>query len=165
MNGRAVLFSTTVCLIIAAGVDAQFIGDALAAAGVAATEQQAVAAVGSVRGASAPKTGSAHESSAPQGAKVYEPSTVGTDVGPLGAATVFAAGKPYIYYYGTFYLYDGADRAYVVVAPPAGALIDYLPDTAKKVEWKGATHYAYAGTYYKPYYRGSSLVFEVAGQG
>jgi hypothetical protein len=82
---------------------------------------------------------------------------------PVGAATVFGGGKPYSYYAGTFYAYDSATKGYAVVQPPMGATVDYLPETAAKVEWKGSTHYEYGGTHYKPYYRGSSVVYTVAG--
>lgn len=82
---------------------------------------------------------------------------------PVGAATVFGGGKPYSYYAGTFYAYDAAAKGYAVVQPPMGATVDYLPQSASKVEWNGSTHYEYAGTHYKPYYRGSSVVYTVAG--
>lgn len=283
MNARIIVILATTVILLAPCASAQFIGDALAAAGVAISEQEAIEIVGSVRGASAPAPGSRVTSGAPASATVYEPSTLGTDVGirpqgkgdaqtaspsttavtgssagarpgtpamsqpqvggstgfagarlqaesvdpaelaswqsamkpvgskvsslpssavavavggksyqydkgvfyeksgsgwvaaiapvgaaipskPLGAGTVFAGGKPHIYYFGTFYVYDGGMKAYVVVAPPAGAMVDYLPDTATKIDWQGAAHYRYADTYYKPVYRGSSLAFIVAGQ-
>lgn len=90
---------------------------------------------------------------------------VGAIVGekPVGAATVFAGGKPYTYYAGTFFVYDGTQKAYVVVQPPLGATVDYLPESAAKVQWSGSVHYQYAGTHYKPFYRGSSVVYTVAG--
>lgn len=82
---------------------------------------------------------------------------------PVGATTVFGGGKPYSYYAGTFYAYDSTRKGYAVVQPPMGATVDYLPKTASKVDWNGSTHYEYAGTHYKPYYRGSSVVYTVAG--
>ncbi|MFA6957277.1 MAG: DUF6515 family protein [Thermoanaerobaculia bacterium] len=82
---------------------------------------------------------------------------------PVGAATVFGDNKPHTYYAGTFYVYDAASKGYAVVQPPVGATVDYLPASAAKGEWKGSTHYEYAGTHYKPYYRGSSVVYTVAG--
>lgn len=90
---------------------------------------------------------------------------VGAVIGekPVGAATVFAGGKPYTYYAGTFFVYDGTQKGYVVVQPPLGATVDYLPEAAAKVQWSGSVHYRYAGTHYKPFYRGSSVVYTVAG--
>jgi hypothetical protein len=82
---------------------------------------------------------------------------------PVGAATVFGNNKPHTYYAGTFYVYDAATKGYAVVQPPVGATVDYLPQSATKGEWNGSTHYEYAGTHYKPYYRGSSVVYTVAG--
>jgi hypothetical protein len=41
--------------------------------------------------------------------------------------------------------------------------VDYLPDAAKKLQAKGSVHYEYAGTQYKPFYRGTTLVYTVAG--
>lgn len=274
------LFIAVVCACVAPVAGAQFLGDALAAGGVAITEAEALGVIAASKGITPPAVGGTVQSGDPQSAPVYTPETLGTDVGlrrggptaaaggtapssapgavssttttssiqqppvggstgiagaalhastvdpvelaawqgamipvggtvkklsptgmsvtaggrtlsydkgvfyekkgaefvavpapvgasvpqkPVGSSTVFAGGKPFIYYFGTFYVYDGAQRAYVVTAPPAGAKVDYLPDTAKKVEWQGAAHFQYAGTYYKPWYQGSKLVFEVAG--
>jgi hypothetical protein len=82
---------------------------------------------------------------------------------PVGASTVFGNNKPHTYYAGTFYVYDAATKGYAVVQPPVGATVDYLPESAAKGDWNGSTHYTYAGTHYKPYYRGSSVVYTVAG--
>lgn len=92
---------------------------------------------------------------APHGAAITEK--------PVGAATVFAEKKPYTYYVGTFYVYDAAQKAYVVVAPPAGATVNYIPEAAKKTQKSEGVRYEYAGTSYKPVYRGSSVVYTVAG--
>jgi hypothetical protein len=286
MTARTLAVAGLCVVLFASVAQAQFIGDALAAGGVALSEAQAMDLIAAGRGATPPAPGGTIQSGDPQAVKTYDPATLGTDVGlrrgqpgaaagtpsapsgtsssssrsggsvsqpavaqpqvggstgfagaraqkesldpvelaawqsamnpvgstvkslpstaepvtvdgrslqydkgvfyekrgaswlavaapvgaairskPMGSSTVFAGGKPHIYYFGAFYVYDGASRAYVVVAPPAGAMVDYLPDTAKKVEWKGGTYYEYAGTRYKPYYRGSSLAFEVAGQG
>lgn len=281
MNHRALFIAGIAVTLLVPAASAQFIGDALAAGGVAISEAQAMDIVAAGRGITPPPAGGTVQSTDPQSVKTYAPESLGTDVGiiprqrpaagsapqatstmpqkdtgspasssavsqppmggssgyagarlqaetidpvelsawqagmnavgttvkslpasvqavtfegralsydkgvfyekkgagyvavaapvgatipakPVGSSTVFAGGKPYIYYFGTFYVYDGGQRAYVVVAPPAGAFVDYLPDSAKKVEWNGTTHYSYAGSYYKPYYRGSKLVFEVA---
>jgi hypothetical protein len=109
MSARIIVIVATTFVFLAPCASAQFIGDALAAAGVAISEQEAVAIVGSVRGASAPATGSSTTSGTAASAKVYEPSTLGTDVGirphaqggtqPASASTTVvtgssAAGKP-----------------------------------------------------------------------
>ena len=76
---------------------------------------------------------------------------------------MFAGGKPYIYYAGAFLIYAQEQKAFVVVDPPVGATVDYLPDTAKKVQKGDSVVYEYAGTSYRPLYRGTALVYAVAG--
>ncbi len=43
-------------------------------------------------------------------------------------------GVKYYYYYGTFYTYDAPNKEFVVVAPPVGAVVDWIPSRSKKMK-------------------------------
>lgn len=52
--------------------------------------------------------------------------------------------KIYYYYYGTFYVYDNPANEYVVVAPPIGAIVDWIPSSSQKLQ-KDNENYCLAG--------------------
>jgi len=49
----------------------------------------------------------------------------------------------------------------VVVAPPAGTVVTTLPSSCAMVGTSGTAIYDCGGSYYRPYYSGSNLVYEV----
>jgi hypothetical protein len=65
---------------------------------------------------------------------------------PEGYFTVWAGGMRYYYYDGLYYSYVGGD--YVLVAPPAGAVVRTIPSDFQPVVINGATYYVNNGTYY-----------------
>ena len=69
---------------------------------------------------------------------------------PRGFVRTVVRGRPYYYYYGTFYasIEEGSDE-YEVVAPPAGAVVDALPEGYEAVEVDGQPYLALDGTYYE----------------
>jgi len=66
---------------------------------------------------------------------------------PAGYLTVAVAGGTYYYYDGLYYSYAGAGD-YVLVSPPAGAIVSSIPPDFQPVVINGATYYVNNGTYY-----------------
>jgi hypothetical protein len=50
---------------------------------------------------------------------------------------------------------------YKVISPPVGATTCTLPDGAVNENIGGVTYFTYGGAYYRPYYSGSSVFYEV----
>ena len=67
-----------------------------------------------------------------------------------GLVRTIVRGRPYYYYYGTFYapVADNSDE-YQVVAPPAGAVVDALPEGYEVAEVDGKPYLMLDGTYYE----------------
>jgi hypothetical protein len=65
----------------------------------------------------------------------------------------------YYYYASTFYTPDGKD--YVVVQPPIGATVPYVPDGNQKKEVNGIQYYVYADIYYQAKSDDGDIVYEV----
>jgi hypothetical protein len=76
---------------------------------------------------------------------------------PGAAATVVAQSRPYLYYNGTFFVWNAAKHGYEVVKPPQGAIVAQVPNTARK---EGAC-YRYGGTCFRAAFQGSTLVYVV----
>ena len=51
-----------------------------------------------------------------------------------------------------------------VIAPPIGATVRTLPPGAQSLSTGGITYYYEAKTYYRPFYSGSSVVYQVVAQ-
>jgi len=66
---------------------------------------------------------------------------------PDGYYTIWAGGTRYYYYDGLYYRYVG-DGDYVIVAPPAGAMVTAIPSDFQPVVINGVTYYANNGIYY-----------------
>ena len=81
----------------------------------------------------------------------------------LGLAQSYASISE-VYYYedGVFFKKDGDN--YVTIVPPAGALIDELPDDYDEVEMYGNTYYRVEDTIYCTTIVDGKLYFEVLGQ-
>lgn len=58
-------------------------------------------------------------------------------------------GVAYYYYYGTFYVYDQTIKMYDVTIPPVGAIVDWIPGNAEKIEIDGELFYVANGIQYK----------------
>ena len=50
---------------------------------------------------------------------------------------------------------------YQVIPPPIGATVWNLPNGAVARTVNGVTYYSFGGAYYRPYYSGSSVFYEV----
>ena len=83
----------------------------------------------------------------------------------LGLVQNFAnAGIEYFYNDGVFYVKD-ADGQYAVIVPPAGALVDTLPDDFETIELDGNTYYKVDDTVYRMTISSDGKAcFEVLGQ-
>lgn len=83
----------------------------------------------------------------------------------LGLVQSFAnAGTEYFYNDGVFYV-RAADGQYTVIVPPAGALVDSLPEDYELIELGGATYYKVDNTVYRTTVTESGKAcFEVIGQ-
>ena len=56
---------------------------------------------------------------------------------------------------------EGAEPTYEVIAPPMGVLIPSLPEGATATTIDGTDYFIYDGTYYRPFYSGSDVVYQV----
>jgi hypothetical protein len=66
---------------------------------------------------------------------------------PDGYFTVWVSGVRYYYYDGLYYSYVG-DGDYVLVSPPAGAIVTAIPSDFQPVVTNGVTYYVNDGVYY-----------------
>ena len=75
-----------------------------------------------------------------------------------------AAGTEYFYNDGVFYI-KGDDGEYVVIVPPAGAIVDALPEDYEEFEFEGKTYYKVDDTVYQMIVtEEGKACFEVLGQ-
>lgn len=74
-----------------------------------------------------------------------------------------AAGKSYFYQDGVFYT-QGADGEYQVIVPPAGALVEMLPDDSETIVLDGTEYYKVDDTIYRVIVSEGRAYFEVLGQ-
>ena len=82
----------------------------------------------------------------------------------LGLVQSYAdASVEYFYNDGVFYV-KGADGEYTVIVPPAGAIVDTLPDDYETVELDGHTYYKVDETLYRMIALDGKACFEVLGQ-
>ena len=83
----------------------------------------------------------------------------------LGLVQSFAdAGAEYFYNDGVFYI-KGADGQYTVIVPPAGAMVDSLPEDYEQIELDGNTYYKVDDTVYRMTINAEGKAcFEVLGQ-
>ena len=88
----------------------------------------------------------------------------GTLANSLGLVQSYAdAGTQYFYNDGVFYV-KGADGQYKVIVPPAGALVESLPDDYETIELQGQTYYKVDDTVYRMVVSDGKALFEVLGQ-
>jgi len=50
---------------------------------------------------------------------------------------------------------------YQVIPPPIGATVTSLPNGASAETIKGTAYFEFGGAYYRPFYSGSSVIYEV----
>lgn len=82
----------------------------------------------------------------------------------LGLMQSYAdAGTSYFYQDGVFYI-NGADGKYYVIVPPAGALVESLPEDFETVILKGNEYYKVDNTIYRMVINEGKPYFEVVGQ-
>lgn len=74
-----------------------------------------------------------------------------------------AADMEYYYQNGVFYVLD-ADGQYRVIVPPAGALVDELPDDNEKIRIDGEVYYKVDDTIYEQVRLDGQKYYEVIGQ-
>lgn len=72
---------------------------------------------------------------------------------------IYVGELPYSNCGGTFYVTDSG--GYKVVAPPAGAMVTWLPQGAVQNVINNTQYYVYNDVYYHPFYSGSYVVYEV----
>jgi hypothetical protein len=51
--------------------------------------------------------------------------------------------------------------SYVVVAPPAGAVVNYLPDGCTTTQRNGTQYFDCSGIYYQTFYQNGTTVYKV----
>ena len=82
----------------------------------------------------------------------------------LGLAQTYAdSGSSYFYQDGVFYV-QGADGQYYVIVPPAGALVESLPEDYETVILDGNQYYKVDNTIYRMVINDGKPYFEVVGQ-
>ena len=91
-------------------------------------------------------------SAPPQGAVVATPPPSCSSVNLGGGGTGLDCG-------GAFYA--PVAGGYQVIPPPIGATVWTLPNGAVDQDVNGVTYFAYGGAYYRPFYSGSSVIYEV----
>ena len=74
-----------------------------------------------------------------------------------------AADMEYYYQNGVFYVLD-ADGQYRVILPPAGAIVEELPDDMKKIRLDGEVYYQVDDTIYQQVKIDGLKYYEVLGQ-
>ena len=80
---------------------------------------------------------------------------------PPNPYRVMVLGRPYYYYYGTYYV-TVPNGGYEVVSAPVGAKIDALPDGYEIFELDGKVYYRLDETYYKAVVEpNGNVVYEV----
>lgn len=78
---------------------------------------------------------------------------------PPNATTVVVNGSSYYYSDGVYVQPKG--ESYVVVAPPVGAVVTYLPDGCSATVLNNVQSFSCSGVIYQPYYQNGDLVYKV----
>lgn len=78
---------------------------------------------------------------------------------PPRASTVVVNGSSYYYSDGVYVQPQGG--SYVVVAPPVGAVVTYLPDGCSATVLNNTQSFSCSGVIYQPYYQNGDLVYQV----
>jgi hypothetical protein len=73
--------------------------------------------------------------------------------------TVYVGNSPNLDCGGAFYA--PVPSGYQVIPPPIGATVTTLPDGAVNENINGTTYFRFGSAYYRPFYSGSSVIYEV----
>ncbi len=73
--------------------------------------------------------------------------------------TVYVGSTPYMYSDGVYLQPSGSE--YLVVAPPPGATVNYLPDGCTSLVSNGNSYFNCSGIYYQPYFQNGTAVYRV----
>ena len=57
--------------------------------------------------------------------------------------------------------YSTVQNGYQVVPPPIGSTVSALPSGAVDQNIDGTTYFVFGGAYYRPFYSGSSVIYQV----
>lgn len=76
---------------------------------------------------------------------------------------VYVGGNPYLYSDGVYLTQQGS--SYIVVAPPVGAVVSYLPEGCQAFTQDGSQYFDCSGVIYQPYYDGGALAYMVVSSG
>lgn len=78
---------------------------------------------------------------------------------PPDSGRVFAKTTGTYYSFGVFFA-PTKENKFQVIKPPAGILVDYLPDGYIEVEVKGVTYFKFGEVYFKPFVAGGAAVYQ-----
>jgi hypothetical protein len=67
----------------------------------------------------------------------------------------------YCFFQGAFFAYDEVNDQYIVVDPPAGTIVPYLPEGYEEKTIDGTKYLKLGNVYYRPYYEGDEVVYVV----
>ena len=74
-------------------------------------------------------------------------------------STVYVGSTTYIYSDGVFLVSSGS--SYVVVEPPVGVVVTYLPEGCQTTKINNVLYYNCSNIYYQPFYQNGSTVYRV----
>jgi len=80
---------------------------------------------------------------------------------PQDATLITVDSRTYSYFEGVFYVWDSDEDAYVVVDPPIGAEVPYVPDGYAVDDRDGILYYVYGDVWYRPVMRDGVTVYVV----
>lgn len=72
---------------------------------------------------------------------------------------IYVSGTPYLYSDGVYLSPQGS--SYIVVAPPVGAVVSYLPDGCQALNQNGSQYFSCSGVVYQPFYQNGSVAYRV----
>jgi hypothetical protein len=78
---------------------------------------------------------------------------------PPNYTTVVVSGSEYLYSDGIYVQPSGNN--YIVMAPPVGAVVTYLPDGCTATNSNGVQYFECSGVVYQPFYQNGDVVFQV----
>lgn len=80
---------------------------------------------------------------------------------PEEATLITVGSNTYSYFEGAFYIWDPDEDAYVVVEPPVGAEVPYVPDGYAVDDRDGILYYVYGDVWFRPVMRDGVTVYMV----
>jgi hypothetical protein len=74
-------------------------------------------------------------------------------------SNVYVGGVPYMYSDGVYL--SPQSGSYVVVAPPNGAVVSYLPSGCQALNQNGGQYFSCSGVVYQPFYQNGNVAYQV----